>query len=346
MYGKPQLVGLLLVELSMAHRLPLTPKGIIPFKPPLWCKGGHAQTILGHLSASSLSVAGKESSILLPDGDQLAVLWAKGVIPETVVLFHGLSGSQDSKYMQRIGAMIQHSGRSVVLCNLRGAGPGWNQAKRSYSSNSSADLSEALLWTREQFPKNRVWAIGFSLSANLLLNLLSGRGGVHLPDFALAVNPPMDLAATAQLLRKGFNQIYDFRFVRDLKRELKKRWSAGVVESYPSFPAWTRLYDFDERFTAPQGGFRSVAEYYEQCSSLPHVSKINTPTYVLHAKDDPFVASEPFLKAQWSESTQLTLLDHGGHLGYLHRNRLPGTQDHRWLDYFVSELLTQNQNSI
>ncbi len=45
--------------------------------------------------------------------------------------------------------------------------------------------------------------------------------------------------------------------------------------------------DFDRAITAPQFGFKSDTEYYEESSSIRDLHKLTVPVYSLNAADDP-----------------------------------------------------------
>ncbi len=90
------------------------------------------------------------------------------------------------------------------------------------------------------------------------------------------------------------------------------------------------LYDFDDRYTAPRNGFGSADEYYRRCSLGDALAAIPIPGLIVHAADDPFVASQPLRDARRPDHLALELMAHGGHLGYLSQRRWQG--DRRWLD--------------
>jgi predicted alpha/beta-fold hydrolase len=90
------------------------------------------------------------------------------------------------------------------------------------------------------------------------------------------------------------------------------------------------LYDFDDRYTAPRNGFGSADEYYRRCSLITELARIEVPGLIVHALDDPFVASEPLQRAEWPDDLNVELVSHGGHLGYLSHH--PWQGDRRWLD--------------
>ena len=88
------------------------------------------------------------------------------------------------------------------------------------------------------------------------------------------------------------------------------------------------LYDFDNIYTAPAGGFRDREHYYRDCSAAPWLEKIDRPTIVLTSADDPFVGVEIYRRARLSPHVQLHIEATVGHMGYLtarkqERGRLP-----------------------
>jgi len=319
------------------------------FTPAPWIRGGHAQTIVSHLLKAPAMPAKFERWVVnVEGGDEL---WCRfypggggvhgtrgaagtagpkitsGSAGELAVLFHGLGGSADSKYMQACGQALLDDGHSVLLVNHRGSGEGADHAQGIYHSGAVADVASVLRFARAQRPNLRLTAIGFSLSANLLLNAgaLIKR---DLPDRIVAVNPPIDLHVTSRLLVAPQNFVYDQKFVRDLRLLMAEKFRQGKISEMPPLPRFCRLTDFDEIVTAPRAGFRSRDEYYTQCSSFHYASRIQPPSLILTAADDPFIPADPFLKAQYPSHVKLQIEKRGGHVGYLSKNG-------RWLAEFV-----------
>jgi predicted alpha/beta-fold hydrolase len=225
--------------------------------------------------------------------------------------------------------------------NHRGCGEGRGLARNPYHSGSSEDLGAAFAQARERHPELRQLAVGFSLSANaLLLNLGHGHpGSASRPDLAIAVNPPVDLAACSRIIHAGFSRLYELRFVRRCRRSIRERVTDGLIPDLYPTDAFMSLRDFDNAYTSKAGGFKDADDYYARCSARPHLGHIRTPTVILQSKDDPFIPWEPHLEAAASPDVHLHLEDHGGHMGYLSRD----LADHRWLPYalvhYMGELL-------
>ncbi len=297
--------------------------------------GGHLQTIVGHLLPVR-PMPGTYERWLIPVGgdDRLVARFYRGSSRVVNVFFHGLGGCADSKYMQVSGQAALDKGHSVLLVNHRGSGEGLLFARGLYHSGVVEDVAAVMRFVRAHLPGARVVAVGFSLSANLLLNA-AGMLDRDLPDEIIAVNPPIDLHLTARRLLAPENFVYDQKFVRDLRRIFAEKVKAGMMDRVPELPRFCRLVDIDEAVTAPLGGFASRDDYYTRCSSVRYAANVSVPTLILHAEDDPFIPGETFRTAPYPSNVELKLVPRGGHVGYL---SAPGP-GMRWLgDFFAAAL--------
>ena len=311
--------------------LQITPP-TLPCRPPWWAQGGHLQTIVGNfLPGDEPDCPSLPFRIPLADGDQLAGRYHPGETDVLLLVFHGLGGDADAHYVRRTVALGRRLGHHVWTVNHRGCGEGRGLARRPYHSGSGDDLGAAFAAARERHPELRQLAIGYSLSANaLLLNLGGGVPGVDArPDAAIAVNPPVDLGACSDSIHRGFNRLYELRFIRRCRRAIQERLADGLIEDiYPTRPLMS-LREFDDAYTTQAGGFRDAEDYYARCSARHHLGVITVPTVVLMAQDDPFIPWRHAVESGPSSAVHLHLEPHGGHMGYISR----GVPGHRWLPY-------------
>ena len=251
-----------------------------------------------------------------------------------IYLFHGLAGSTDSTYIHRTAILMQRQGHTVIMLNHRGCGEGSGLAKGPYHSGRAEDLSAAIEHGKKLFPRHRHLAIGFSLSGNALLLLLSGRRGKTKPDCAISVNAPIHLHSTALALKQGFNRVYDIKFFRQCRHDIFMGNRENIKKYKIPQLAW--LHDFDNLYTAPAGGFENREDYYASCSTWNLLSEIVQPTIALTAADDPFVDSKFYFSAKPSSSVQVHIEKFGGHMGFIAKERTP-LGNRRWLDYAILE---------
>lgn len=300
---------------------------IPPCTPPFWAQTGHLQTLLGHLLPSEfLLEKGEHLNVTLEKvTERIHSHYYKGSTNTAVYLFHGLGGTSDASYMQRTAIRARMLGHHVFINNHRGCGLGTGLASEPYHSGRADDLSKVIEYGRNMLPGHQHIAIGFSLSANALLLLAAKVRAEVQPDFAIAVNGPINLDRASIKLQQGLNKIYDRRFTYELEHYMKR----NRPQDLDKVSLVTDLRDFDERVTAPLGGFKDRADYYATCSAKQYLPKINIPTVIITAEDDPFVSVVDYQEATYSPTTVVHIEKHGGHMGYLNKK---GFGYIRWLD--------------
>jgi predicted alpha/beta-fold hydrolase len=306
----------------------------LPCVPPFWAQGCHLQTIAAQfLPYPDPELPWEHHRLELGDGDAMALQSLEGTSGVVIHLFHGMSGSTGGHYMRRAAARLHAQGHAVLAVNHRGAGEGKGWSRDFYHGGSTGDMAAALAYGRQRFPNHVHVAIGFSISANILLLLLGRDGLKDLPDRAIAVNPPVDLEACSQRMQLGFNRAYDQYFLSCIRAEVEAR--CGATPLLPS----ASMRAFDESYTAAMAGFPDRATYYAKCSCGPHLKDIKVPTVIITSEDDPFAPAADILKQPRSPSVHLHVEKFGGHMGYVTEN----LEDRRWLDYaldhYVAELL-------
>jgi predicted alpha/beta-fold hydrolase len=308
---------------------------LTPFRPLLGLGNAHVQTVLAHLAPGPGFTRPSQPRIVdLGDGDRLVwhdstpSHWRTG--QPVVVLIHGMGGSHRSGYMQRTARLFWEMGYRVVRADLRGCGLGVGLARKQAHGGLSGDLRLLLRDVAALAADSPMVLIGFSLGGNVVLKAV-GEGGLPSAVRAVAaVAPPMDLARCSALISSARNRVYDLYFVNDLVNQAKLR-----AQFFPDVPApklrgpAKTLRGFDDCYTAPLWGFDGAEDYYRRQSSLPWVEKISTPTLLLTARDDPFIAVEPFLAIKPGGAITVEIQQRGGHLGFLGADGRGGV---RWAD--------------
>ena len=308
------------------------------FKPLMFFKGPHAQTILGSLTSFSKAPKAERVYVTLPDKDRLTFEiccpknWKSS--DPTIVFVHGLCGSHKSNYLQRLTNKFNKKGVQSIRINLRGSGSAKGCAKYVYHSGSSEDIHYALNEIKERFPKSPITLAGFSLGGNIVLKLAAELGSAAKKLFSnvIAVCPPIDLKNSVQLISMPRNKMYERYFIRLLRQEVHYRHKAFSLPEI-SLPKNMSVFEFDEYYIAPQIGFKSALDYYEACSSIKKLNKILVPTQILFAEDDPIIDCSIIDNEDLPKHIQIVKTKHGGHLGFL---STPFSKTgFRWLDYIL-----------
>lgn len=294
------------------------------FRPLPLLSNPHIQTVLGTwLRGASLPFQSRERHVRLPDGDRLVLhdsvpgRWRPG--HPVALLVHGLCGSHRSGYMQRLASTLLPRGWRVARLDLRGCGRGLALARQPYHAGSSNDVRAAAAEIHRDCPTSPLVLIGFSLGGNIVLKL-AGEAREHpVPGLqrVAVLAPPIDLERCVALLREPRNRFYELHFIRELTQLARRRQSC--IPNLPALrlPRALTMPLFDELYTAPRCGFAGALDYYRRSAALPFIPKIEVPALILTARDDPFVAVEPFETLAAPAHVEVHILPRGGHLGFL-----------------------------
>jgi predicted alpha/beta-fold hydrolase len=305
--------------------------GDYDFHPLPFLGNRHVQTVLGFWLRRFLPPPPARSHVLpLPDGgavvlhDTLPPRWQPG--EGVAVLVHGLGGSHASPIVCSLALRLAAAGLRVVRLDLPGAGKALTLSRRGYNGGASADVRAALEEIHRRCPHSPLLLAGISLGGNIVLKLAGEAADQAIPGLSrvAALGPPIDLGRCAALLARPHNRFYEQRFVRELSTAARRRQQLFPDLPPLRLPARLSLRLFDELYTAPRGGFASADDYYHKCSAFSLIPCIAVPALILTARDDPFVAVEPFEELTAPPGVEVHIVPRGGHLGFLGRDGAGG----------------------
>jgi predicted alpha/beta-fold hydrolase len=216
-----------------------------------------------------------------------------------------------------------HAGLNVVRLNQRNCGGTEHLTPTLYHSGMSGDFAKVVQELSEKDRLRDIWACGYSMGGNLILKM-AGEAGEDLGSLQglVAVSPNIDPAACVTALEQPTNWFYQRYFLTRLTARVRRkaahfpnRFDLGLLARVRT------LREFDDRFTAPFGGFRDAADYYERAGARHVLNRIRVPTLIITAQDDPFIPfrifSAPALRA--APMIELVAPSQGGHCGFLQR---------------------------
>lgn len=287
------------------------------FRPCRWLANGHLQTWVGSLLPREQQNTQLEQ-LYLTDGDFLELHWLDAPMQDAplLILLHGLEGSVNSSYIQGMLKIAREQQWRAVVPHLRGSGGRINKLPEAYHAGKTEDFDIALKHIRTRYPNVFCAAIGYSLGANVLLKYLGEQSSQNFIHTAIGVSVPFDLKASVIYMNKFYNKM----FVRHLKKstmgKIKKNMQMPV--NALELAQIKTLYDFDDKITAPLHGFLNAEDYYQKSSCIHFLKNIQTPTLIIHAKDDPMIPENVIpSKAQVSDEVVLAIQEHGGHVGFI-----------------------------
>ncbi len=278
-------------------------------------------------------------------------------IPEnprgTIVGTYGITGSLDNQWFLRLlGRKAFAQGYAVVLFDWRAHGK---------TAQLSPTLTSDGLYEGEDFVHIAAqakamgcpasfWFTGFSLGGQLALwavkasqDLLEGVRGqgsgvrghsapacyhpspltIEEIGGAAVICPSLDsVRSLTYLVKHPWGKYLEQAIARELK---KLAWR--IYEAHPgtidpaAIERANSIWGFDQELVIGRLGFSSVEAYYEASSGLQLLPKLEKPTLIIYAADDPLFdpAILPDLQAACDRnpSIDLILTRYGGHVGYL-----------------------------
>ena len=222
--------------------------------------------------------------------------------------------------------------------DLRGTGEGLALARKTYHAGRSDDVRAVLEFVHGLAPAAPLLLIGVSLGGNMVLKLAGESAADPVPGLSrvVALGPPIDLMRCSVLMSRKSNLLYNRYFARILVSQARQRHKLFPDLPALVFPSPTTLRIFDELYTARRNGFAGADDYYRRMSSIPLIPSIRLPTLILTARDDPFIDVQPFEELRLPANVQLRIVERGGHLGFVGRDRLGGM---RWGEALVTDWL-------
>ena len=304
------------------------------FLPYPWTVGGHRQTLLGYWSRRLLRWTLPQEDLWVPVADEgrllLRVTWQPGArdAHPLLLVVHGLGGSDRAAYALATGRLAFARGFHVARLNMRGAGDSEEANARLYNAGLDTDVVEVLEALAPSCPRMAI--VGFSLGASVSL-LALGRQRARLPAAlraVAAVCPPLDLAACAQALEGPRGRFYTWYFMGNLRAAYARQqrrhphlYEGGRERQTRSVRA------FDERITAPYGGYRDADDYYARSSAGPWLASVERPALILASEDDPMVPARSVTSFPLPASglVEREIVPTGGHVGFVAKAQAPGS---------------------
>ncbi len=293
------------------------------FRAGFFFKNPHLQTIFPSIFRKVGFSYQKRSSLTTQDNDFID-LDSKSHLKNSsaTLLLHGLESSSQSTYIKGIAQNLYEQNNDIYCLNFRGCSGRPNNRIRSYHSGDTNDICLALEYIRKEKDYQNINLVGFSLGGNALLKYLGLAASESKIHKAVAISVPCDLKSSAHSLSKLKNRIYMSRFMRMLIKKIYEK-SVRFPEKikYSQFKKMKTFAEFDEHYTAKYHGFSSALHYWESCSANNFIPSIQTPTLLINALDDPFLANPcfPIELAQRNSQFYLETPKQGGHVGFLNQ---------------------------
>lgn len=323
-----------------------------PYKPfPVIGWNCHVETILASLFRSRPDVQFRRECLRTQDGGVVSLDWVSGddrLLPPhspLLILLPGLTGGSQDSYVRHMLLRAKSKGWRVVVFNSRGCGDGPVITPQFYSASFTEDLRDVVAHANARYPRANLYAVGWSLGANILVRYLGEESHSCPLSGAVSLCNPFNLVVADEDFRKGFNIVYDKSLSNGLRKIFKQHilLFEGLEGEYNITSAANAksVREFDESLTRVSFGFKSVDDYYSKSSSSDSIKDVCRPLLCIQAENDPIAPSRGIPYEDIKENTNCLLIvtPKGGHLGWVAGSEAPVGAP--WTDTVVMEFLEQ-----
>ncbi|CAL5343216.1 unnamed protein product [Camellia sinensis] len=365
-----------------------------PYKPyPVIGWNRHVETIFAAFFRSLPNVRFRRECLRTKDNGSVALDWVSGddfrlppdspllillpPIPNVRLGFHaarhskcwiyncpynewlqpGLTGGSGDTYVRHMLARARKNRWRVVVFNSRGCGDSPVTTPQFYSASFIEDLREVVAHVGTRYPNANLYAVGWSLGANILVQYL-GQESHNCPlSGAASLCNPFNLVVADEDFRKGFNIVYDKALANSLCKIFKTHSllfeDMGGEYNIELAANAKSVKEFDEGLTRVSFGFKSADDYYSNSSSADSIKHVCTPLLCIQvcledlflpvaievAANDPIAPSRgiPRKDIQENPNCLLIVTPKGGHLGWVAGAESP--RGAPWTDPVVMDFL-------
>ena len=143
----------------------------------------------------------------------------------TLILLHGLNGSSEAHYMRGIAEKAFARGMNVVRLNQRNCGGTEHLSAGLFHSGLTADAKHVIEELTTVDGIERIALAGYSLGGNLALKLAGEYADASPASLVgvAAVSPILEISQCVLALERKENWLYQWNFVRDLKKRIRRK---------------------------------------------------------------------------------------------------------------------------
>ncbi|KAK8690847.1 hypothetical protein V6N13_074373 [Hibiscus sabdariffa] len=322
----------------------------LPYNPfPLIAWNRHVETIFASFYRSVPDVRLRRECLRAKDGGSVALDWVSGdhrrLPPDSpiLILLPGLTGGSQDSYVRHMLTKANSKGWRVLVFNSRGCGGSPVTTPQFYSASFLGDMCEVVEHVGARYPGANLYAVGWSLGANILVRYLGHESHACPLSGAVSLCNPFNLVIADEDFHKGFNNVYDKALARALCKIFKKH--ALLFEdmdgefNIPLAANAKSVRDFDEGLTRVSFGFKSVDDYYSNSGSCDSIKHVQRPLLCIQAENDPIAPSRAIPREDIKENPNCVLIvtPKGGHLGWVAGAEAPLGSP--WTDPVVMDFL-------
>ncbi|KAL1795426.1 hypothetical protein ACET3X_005650 [Alternaria dauci] len=242
-----------------------------------------------------------------------------------LIALHGLSGGSHEVYLREtLYPLLTSPSQPWTACVVNGRGCALSKitTPQLFNARATWDLRQVVTTLHTLFPNRPLYAIGFSLGANILTNYCGEQGEKCTLKAAVSCSNPWNLEVCNTTLQSTYLglHIYSRTMGSNLKR-LYHRHRESILQNpgihEPSLLSARYLHEFDRHVQCPTWGYPTEGAYYRDSQCVDALLGIRIPFLGINAEDDPISnkAGLPYQEVLCNPNALLVTTDWGGHLG-------------------------------
>jgi|TARA_B110000977_G_scaffold78491_1_gene105623 predicted alpha/beta-fold hydrolase len=255
----------------------------------------------------------------------------------TVILLHGWLGSSESPYIVSLSQALLSQGFNVIRLNFRDHGHTEALNPEVFHSCRLQEMIEACEYIQQQFPKQALSLIGFSLGANFVLRINADSDPSHLRLHRVISFCPVLSAENSLLALESGPELYRRYFMYRWRQILRRK-----EQAFPKLYAKNKLAQIQDLRSGTDylvqhcTDFTDLKQYMDGYSVIgDRLQQLQTQCHIVLAKDDPIIPWRDHQKLATSHKLEVYISEHGGHCGFLDA-RLGSP----WIDQYCLDVLS------
>jgi predicted alpha/beta-fold hydrolase len=264
-----------------------------------------------------------------------------------IIALHGLSGGSHEVYLRETLAPLCASGWEACVVNGRGCALSRITTPQMFNSRATWDVRQTILSLTHLFPNRPLYAVGFSLGANILTNYCGEEGEDCVLKAAVSCSNPWNLEVCNTELQRSWLglHVYSRTMGKNLMKLFERHREQILQNEGIDLEALLKskyLHEFDRYVQCPTWGYPTEGAYYRDSQSVDALLAVRIPFLGINAEDDPISskAGIPYEEIRQNPHTLLCTTDWGGHLGSF---QLGGG---RWFAVAASEFLKKMHEQV
>jgi hypothetical protein len=235
------------------------------------------------------------------------------------VLLHGWEGSVQSSYILHTGSRLLADGCDVFRLNFRDHGDTHHLNRELFHSCRIDEVVGAVAEIARRFPERPLVIGGYSLGGNFALRVALRAPAAGIPlAWVFAVCPVISPHAGLASIENA-PWFYESYFLRKWRRSLRRKQSLFPQAELFS-PAELRgsMREMTRNMVLRHTDFGTLENYLDGYSIAgDKLAALRVPATILTAADDPIIPVAEFRELTLAANTELTIVPHGGHCGFI-----------------------------